>query len=118
MSQAQWIILVYKITLSAGVVLGIGFIVQYSRFARWRSNPVGRAVVEFDALVVLALIPSLLSLFLKFNRLTSMVAAWFDAGIFALIAVSLLRRIILWQRLHNVRPEETEPEEEVTLCSP
>ena len=48
----------------------------------------GRTIVIKDFLLLVALIPSVLSLFVELNRLTSHVAAWLDVAAFGRIARS------------------------------
>ena len=100
MSQDHLLVLLFRIDLVAGVVASLAFIGLYWRLTRgalWR-NEIGRSIVIFDLLVVLCLIPSLLSLFLHFNRLTSHVAAWVDVVLFGLITPVMLHRCLVWWR--------------------
>ena len=103
MSQDELIIFLFKVVLIACEVAVIAFVAVYSRLAAWWSNPLGRTVAQLDILLGAALLPSIMSLFWHFSRLTSHIAAWFDLGIFALIAVTLFTRIPLWIRLHRTR---------------
>lgn len=101
MSQDSWLILLLKIVLIAGEVSIVGFIAQYTRLAPWWRSPVGRTIVIKDALLALVLLPTILSLFLSFNRLTSHIAAWVDVGLFALVAVVMGWRSWIWERIHR-----------------
>lgn len=47
------------------------------------------------------MLPSTLSLFFKFNRLTSHIAAWIDISLFGLIAVVMTWRCITWVKIHR-----------------
>ena len=107
MSQENWIILSLRIVLIAAEIATIGFIAVYSALAPWWKNPIGRTIVTLDALLGLAFLPSILSLFFQFSRLTSHIAAWADIGIFWLITLTLIYRSFLWVRLHR-HPREGE----------
>ena len=104
MTQEQWIILAFKIALIADVAAVLAFIADYTRLAAWWLNPFGRTFVIKDFLLVLAFTPSIMSLFFKFNRLTSVIAAWFDVAIFAGIAVVMVWRIVVFERAHPRQP--------------
>jgi hypothetical protein len=108
-SQEQWIILALKITLIAAEAGATGFIVTYTVLAPWWRNEIGRTIVRLDMYLGAVLLPSILSLFLHFSRLTSYVAAWIDVAIFGLVAVELARRIPLWIRFHRNKREEEAP---------
>lgn len=106
MTQDQLLILLFRITLIAGAVSAALFIVVYSLLAPWWRDPIGRTIVILDGLIGAAFIPSILSLFFNFNRLTSYIAAWFDVTDFTAITFMLLHRSWLWTRLHRQRGEE------------
>lgn len=101
MSQDQAILLCLKIVEIASVVTICAFIVCYSRWADWIRNPIGRTIVLKDFALILVLIPSLLSIFWHFNRLTSHIAAWFDIGSFALVPVLMVWRIFVFRKIHR-----------------
>ena len=110
MSQDDALIWLFKIVLIADVVSVAWFIALYwrlSRGAMWR-NEIGRTIAVKDILLILALIPSILSLFFKFSRLTSHVAAWFDVAVFGLIAVAMCWRSRVWRSIHNRKAEDQE----------
>ena len=101
MSQEQAIILAFKIVEVASVVTIAAFIACYSRWAAWWRNPIGRTIVLKDVALVLVLIPSILSIFVDFNRLTSHIAAWFDVAAFALVPVIMIWRIVVFRKIHR-----------------
>ena len=68
MTQAQWIILAFKVADIASVVTIAAFIGVYTRYAKWWRNPIGRTIVIKDVALILVLIPSILSIFFQFNR--------------------------------------------------
>lgn len=103
MNETQWITLALKIVLIADVLAVLVFIGDYSRLAKWWSNPIGRTIVIKDFLLVLAFVPSILSLFFRFSRLSSVVAAWFDVAIFTGIAAVMLWRVVVFERIHRHR---------------
>jgi hypothetical protein len=102
-SQDQAILLAFKVVEVASVVTIAAFVVCYSRWTKgkcWK-NPIGQTIVIKDIALVLVLIPSLLSIFLSFNRLTSHIAAWFDVAAFGVVPVAMVWRIIAWRRIHK-----------------
>ena len=101
MSQDDWILLLFKIVIVADLVTLVAFIAVYTRLAAWWANAIGRTIVIKDLLLGAALTPSVLSLFLKFNRLTSHIAAWVDIALFAGIAVVMVWRCLVWGKIHR-----------------
>lgn len=105
MTQDALILLLFKIVIIADIAASLLFVADYTRLTRWgawsRSNPVGQTVIIKTLLLGAAFIPSALSLFLKFNRLTSHIAAWTDIALFAGIAVVLLWRVVVFERIHR-----------------
>lgn len=101
MTQDQWIVLAFKVVDVASVVAIATFIGYYSRIAAWWSNPIGRTIVFKDIALILVLIPSILSIFLKFSRFTSHVAAWFDLVSFAMVPVIMTWRIFVWREIRK-----------------
>jgi hypothetical protein len=100
-SQDQAILLAFKVVEVASVVTIAAFVAYYSTVANWWANPIGRTIVIKDIALILVLIPSLLSIFIDFNRLTSHIAAWFDVASFGAIPVIMVWRIIVWRRIHK-----------------
>lgn len=79
------------------------FVVRYHQMTRggvWR-NEVGKTIVVKDLLLIAMLLPSILSLFLRFSRFTSHIAAWLDVVLFGLLTPVMLWRIVVWQRIHR-----------------
>ena len=101
MSQDQAILLAFKVAEIAAVVTIIAFTACYSFWAKWWSNPIGRTVVYEGMAIVLVLVPSILSIFLQFNRLTSHIAAWFDVGSFSLVPAIMIWRIFVFGKIHR-----------------
>lgn len=101
MTQDQAILLAFKVVEVASVVTIVAFITCYSRWAAWYKNPIGRTIVYKDIALILVLIPSILSIFIDFNRLTSHIAAWFDVGAFALVPVIMVWRVIVFGKIHK-----------------
>jgi hypothetical protein len=100
-SQDQAIILCFKAAEIAGLVTIAVFVGCYSRWAAWWSNPIGRTIVAKDLLLILAFIPSLLSVFLNFSRFTSHIAAWADVAVIGLISPVMIWRTIVFGRIHR-----------------
>jgi hypothetical protein len=106
--QEQILILCLRIVLIADLLSIVAFIVQYTRLAPWWRNQIGRTIVIKDILLLLLLMPSTLSLFFNFSRLSSNVAAWIDTGLFALMAPVMVWRTMVWQKIsHDSEPPET-----------
>jgi hypothetical protein len=101
MTQDQVIILAFKVVEVASIVTIAAFVAYYSRVANWWDNPIGRTIVCKDIALILVLIPSLLSIFFHFSRLTSYIAAWFDVASFALVPVIMCWRIAVWRKIHR-----------------
>jgi hypothetical protein len=101
MSQDQWILLAFKVVEIASVVTIVVFIACYSVWAKWRSNAIGRTIVYKDIALILVLLPSILSIFINFNRLTSHIAAWFDVASFAAVPVVMVWRILVFRKIHQ-----------------
>ena len=101
MSQEQAIVLAFKVVEVASVVTIAAFIACYSQWAKWWANPIGRTIVYKDIALILVLIPSILSIFWHFNRLTSHIAAWYDVGSFALVPAIMIWRIFVFRKIHR-----------------
>ena len=102
MTQTDWLILAFKIAVIAAFVSIAAFVAVYTRLAPWWRNPIGQTIVVKDAIIAVLLIPSILSLFLGLNRLTSEIAGWFDVTLIALITPVMCWRIVVWRRIrHN-----------------
>ena len=101
MTQDQDIILCFKVAEVCGIVTIAAFVLCYSRWAPWWRNAIGRTIVIKDLLLIVAFIPSLLSLFLQFNRLTSHLAAWLDVAMISLISPVMLWRIWVFRKIHE-----------------
>ena|SRR5215475_13375350 len=101
MTQDELLILLFKVTLIAAAVSIGTFIATYSMWAPWWRNPIGRTIVIKDILLVLVLVPSILSLFFAFNRLTSHIAAWVDVALFGALTPVMLWRVVVFHRIHR-----------------
>lgn len=101
MTQDAAIILAFKVVEVASVVTIAVFVVCYSRWANWFRNPIGRTIVLKDIALILVLLPSILSIFFQFNRLTSHIAAWFDVGSLALVPAVMVWRTLVFWKIHQ-----------------
>jgi predicted KAP-like P-loop ATPase len=99
--QDQAIILSFKIVEISAVIAILIFTTCYTRWARWYKNPVGRTIVFEGIAIILVLIPSILSIFVNLNRLTSRIAAWYAIGSFALVPVLMLWRTFVFWKIHR-----------------
>lgn len=102
MTQEQAIVLAFKIAEIASLVTIAAFVGYYTVLARWWRSPIGLTIVAKDIALILVLLPSVLSMFFQFNRLTSYVAAWFDVGSFTMVPVIMVWRIVVWRRLDRL----------------
>jgi hypothetical protein len=103
MTQDAAILLAFKVVEVASVVTIATFVACYTWWTRGKcwTNPIGQTIVLKDLALVLVLIPSLLSIFIDFNRLTSHIAAWFDVASFGAVPVIMTWRIVAWRRIHK-----------------
>jgi hypothetical protein len=93
--------LLFQLVIIADIVSITAFVLIYSKLAPWWRNPIGRTIVIKDILLTLVLIPSALSLFLHFSRLTSEVASWLDIVLLGSITPVMLWRIRIWFKIHG-----------------
>lgn len=101
MSQEQVIILLFQISTMAVVLSTLAFIIIYTKLAPWWKSDIGKTLVYKDIMLLLAFIPTTLSLFFHFSRLTSNVAAYIDIGTFFGIAAIMVWRIKIWVATHR-----------------
>jgi hypothetical protein len=101
MAQTDWITLLLRVGCIGGFISLVAWIAQYSRYTSWWKNPIGRTLVTKTGLIAALLVPTTLSLFFHFNRLTSYVAGWIDAGLVCLIAPVMCWRIAVWHKIHR-----------------
>ena len=109
----QLLLLAYKITTITVVVSTLCFIGVYTKLAPWWRSPIGRTIVWKDIALVMAFLPVVFSLFLKFNRLTSQIAAWIDVSDFAAITLIMIVRCQVWIRTHKLQPDVTASQESI-----
>jgi hypothetical protein len=110
-TQDQAVVLCFKIVEIASVVTIGAFVACYSLWAKWRSNAIGRTIVYKDIAIILVLLPSILSIFVGFSRLTSHIAAWFDIGSFALVPAIMCWRIAVFWKIHKAAKQPEAPTE-------
>lgn len=103
MSQYDWIILVVKIGTVSGFLSLAAWILIYGRLVRWHFDPIGRTLVAKTALLCGLLLVTALSLFLHFNRATSLIAGWVDAGLILAITPVMIWRSVVWVRVSRKR---------------
>lgn len=101
MTQTQAIVLAFKIAEVSGLVTIAGFITCYSYWAPWWKDEIGRTIVVKDLLLVLAFVPTLLSVFFRFNEMASRVVAWFDFAVIALISPVMIWRTVVFWKIHR-----------------
>ena len=101
MSQDQVILLLFRVVTIAGLVAIGAFVGQYTMLAPWWRNAIGRTLVIKDLLLMLILVPTVLSLFFQFNRLTSHIAAWIDIVFLGLLTPVMLWRMAVFYRIHR-----------------
>lgn len=108
MTQEQAIILAFKIAVITGFLSLVGWVVVYTRLAKWWKNAIGRTLVVKTLLIAALLVPTALSLFLRFNRLTSYVAGWVDVSLIGLITPVMIWRSVVW--IKESRTDKPGPE--------
>ena len=101
MTQAQWIILAFKVVTIAGFCSLTGWVVLYTRYAKWWRNEIGRTLVIKTLLVALLLIPTALSLFVHFSRAAAYAARWADVALIGLITPVMIWRSTVWYKIHK-----------------
>lgn len=101
MTQDQVIILLLKIACIAGFLSLTAWIVIYTALAKWWTNVIGRTLVIKTALIALLLVPTTMSLFFHFNRLTSHIAAWTDVVLIGAITPVMIWRSVVWLKVHR-----------------
>ena len=99
MSQDDLILLLFKIVTVSGFVSLAAWIGDYTRMAKWWKNAIGRTLVTKTALIAALLVPSALSLFFHFNRLTSHIAAWIDIALLGSVTPVMLWRIVVFRKI-------------------
>lgn len=109
MTQADWLILALKVACISGFCSLALWILVYSRLANWHRNPIGRTLVAKTALIAALLVPTTLSLFFQFNRLTSYIAGWVDVALIGLIAPVMIWRTAVWLRISKREPPRGKP---------
>lgn len=101
MTQDQLLLLLFKVSTVSVELATLAFILTYTKLAPWWRSIIGRTIVWKDIALLLAFIPTTLSLFLQFSRLSSRIAAWIDIADFFVIAGIMLWRIRIWIRTHK-----------------
>lgn len=108
-------ILLLKIALIADIVSIVAFVADYTRLVPWWRNPVGRTFVVKDFFLLFVVSLTTLSVFFRFSRLTSQVAGWLQVGGLAAMAVAMLWRVVVFERIdrraHRLPSEHGEAEE-------
>lgn len=112
MTSPALLILLTKITLIADVVAIIIFIADYSRLAPWWRNPVGRTIVIKDLLLLGVISLVVMSVFFQFSRLTSEVASWIQIAMLGGMALAMIWRVAVFERLHRRRPPKGDDDAE------
>lgn len=101
MTEQQWVILCLKIVLISGFISIATWIGVYTWLAPWWKTAIGQTLVIKSALLALILLPSTLSLFLNFSRLTSEVAGWLDVILIGAITPVMIWRSVVWWKMHK-----------------
>jgi hypothetical protein len=103
-TQDQFILLCFKAAEIAAVVTIAVFTAFYTWWTKGKcwTNPIGQTIVYEGLALILVLIPSILSIFIDFNRLTSHIAAWFDVGSFALVPIIMVWRIAVFRKIRKM----------------
>lgn len=97
-TQLQYMIFTYKVVIIAGLVLSAAFVAQYTYYAAWWRDKIGKRIVYETICIFLLLIPSALNLFFDLNRVTSTVIAWYDAALLGTVACIVGWGIVVWKK--------------------
>lgn len=108
MSQDQLLILISKIVVVSGFLSLTGWIAQYTRYAKWWRNDVGRTLIAKTTLIAILLIPAMFSLFFNLNRFDSRIIGWLDVVLLGLVTPVMIWRILVFRKIH--REEESKRE--------
>lgn len=109
MSQDQWIILCLKIALICGFISLVAWVIIYSRLARWWKNAIGLTLVAKTLLIAALFVPTTMSLFFHFSRLTSHIAGWVDVALIGLVTPVMIWRTVVWVKESRKDNEEVRP---------
>lgn len=101
MTQADLVLLLFRIGLCATTGAVIWFIAYYTKVAPWWRNEIGRTIVIKDLVLLVPLLLSIVSAFWGFNRYTSQIAGWITVVSFFGMAVVMVWRIAVWRRIHR-----------------
>jgi len=71
--------------------------------AKWWTDEIGRTLVIKTLLVAGLLVPTAMSLFFDFNRLTSHIAAWADVVLILAITPVMIWRSAVWLKIGRKR---------------
>ena len=112
MSQEGLILLAFKVAAIGGMASMIAFTVQYTLLAPWWRDQIGRTIVIEGLLVIGLLAVSVLSLFFRFNRLTSEIAAWVDVVLIGAVTPVMAWRMAVFQKIHRSRGNPPDPDRE------
>ena len=104
--QEQVILVLLKVFCLTGFCSIALWITVYTRVAKWWTNPIGRSLVLKSSLLAMLLVPTALSLFFKFNRLTSDVAGWVDTVLIGAITPVMLWRSVIWWRTDHAGKDQ------------
>jgi hypothetical protein len=98
-------LLMLKIVLVAAAAAIAIFVADYSRLTKfgWARNPLGRTIVIKDLFLFGELLLVVASVFFQFSRLTSHVAGWIQIGLLGAMALEMLRRTVMFERIHRQR---------------
>lgn len=106
MTQTQLVVLALKVVLIGGVLSCATWIAVYTKMAPWWRNPIGRTLVIKTSLIMLLFVPSILSLFFHFTRVTSWVAAWLDVAVIGAITPVMIWRTFVWRKVVAAKRED------------
>ena len=98
MTQADLLALLLKIGCITGFLSLTGWVVIYTRYAKWWQDQIGRTLVIKTLLIAGLLISTTLSLFFPLNRL---IVSWIDAAGIAAITPVMIWRILVWRKVHK-----------------
>lgn len=97
-TQAQYLVFTYKLVVSIAFVASAAFVAQYTSYAPWWKDSIGKRIVYETIAIMLLLMPLILSLFFNLSRLTSEFIAWYDVSMLAVVAGIVIWGIVVWKK--------------------
>jgi hypothetical protein len=109
MAESGLLITLTKIVLIADIAAILTFVGDYSLLAKWWRNPIGRTLVLKDLFLLGVISLTVLSVFFHFSRLTSTAAGWLEVAMLGGMALAMLWRVVVFERIHRHKKSDEDP---------